>query len=585
MTIFHHFVLRALLLLLLLETASYVNAYPEKNLKIRVEKRISEEDKSTKCRCFPGDACWPTQEEWNALNQSVGGRLVATVPIGSVCHGSTTYNAEKCANLKAAWNVPETHTDTSSSVLAPFFANQSCDPFLPRDSQCVIGTYVQYAIDVANVSHIQRALSFAKKKNLRFVIRNTGHDYFGKSTGAGALSVWTHHLKSFDLVDFTSSFYTGKAIKVGSGIQGGEILPLAFKQGYAIVAGVCPTVGPAGGFTQGGGLGPLTSKHGFGADQVLEWQVVLTDGTFVTATPEKYTDLYWALSGGGGGAYGVVYSVTIKAHPNELTTAANLTFANTGASESFFEGVKAFTTIVPSLTDVGGTALWTVRSGAFSLAPATAPGVSKKTIDALFEPVLKKLEALNITYSYSSTEFQSYYESYLAYNPPASTPGIQIGGRLLPRSVITDNIDGLIETIRSIVGYGAAVTGVAYKAPSTPAVPNAVNPELRNSLVSLQVGTLWNTTDWAANIKNQNLITNTLVPSLAKLIPGGGSAYLNQADFREPKWQQTFYGVNYNTLLCTKNKYDPNGIFWGNTVVGSEKWKETDDKRLCRVSS
>lgn len=91
--------------------------------------------------------------------------------------------------------------------------------------------------------------------------------------------------------------------------------------------------------------------------------------------------------------------------------------------------------------------------------------------------------------AYSSTEFRSYYESYLAYNPPASTPGIQIGGRLLPRSVITENVDGLIGTIRSIVGYGAAVTGVAYKAPSTPAVPNAVNPELRNSLVSLQVGT------------------------------------------------------------------------------------------------
>lgn len=95
---------------------------------------------------------------------------------------------------------------------------------------------------------------------------------------------------------------------------------------------------------------------------------------------------------------------------------------------------------------------------------------------------------------------------------------------------------------------------------------------------------LWNDTNWDLNIENQELITDTLVPSLAKLIPGGGSAYLNQADFREPEWQQVFYGENYQTLVDTKTEYDPDGVFWGRTAVGSEKWAETEDKRLCRVS-
>ena len=80
------------------------------------------------------------------------------------------------------------------------------------------------------------------------------------------------------------------------------------------------------------------------------------------------------------------------------------------------------------------------------------------------------------------------------------------------------------------------------------------------------------------------MLTETLLPTLAKLLPGGGSTYLNEGDFREPKWQKVFYGVNYETLVKIKNKYDPDSIFWGRTAVGSGNWEETDDKRLCKAN-
>ncbi|PFH58688.1 hypothetical protein XA68_13343 [Ophiocordyceps unilateralis] len=35
------------------------------------------------CKCCPGDDCWPDREEWARLNQTDGGRLVATAPVGS----------------------------------------------------------------------------------------------------------------------------------------------------------------------------------------------------------------------------------------------------------------------------------------------------------------------------------------------------------------------------------------------------------------------------------------------------------------------------------------------------------------------
>lgn len=107
-----------------------------------------------------------------------------------------------------------------SSVQAPFFANQSCDPFTSPKDPCRYGNYVRYAVNVSTPDDVVATIQFAKKHNIRFVIRNTGHDYLGRSTGAGAISVWTHHLKDIDFLDWSDANYTGKAVKVGAGVQG-----------------------------------------------------------------------------------------------------------------------------------------------------------------------------------------------------------------------------------------------------------------------------------------------------------------------------------------------------------------------------
>ena len=57
------------------------------------------------CRYIPGDVGWPSAKEWQQLNATVGGRLIATVPLGSVCHTKgdfTAYDAAACAALGTA---------------------------------------------------------------------------------------------------------------------------------------------------------------------------------------------------------------------------------------------------------------------------------------------------------------------------------------------------------------------------------------------------------------------------------------------------------------------------------------------------
>lgn len=60
-----------------------------------------------KCRCLPGDACWPSTNVWSQFNKTVNGGLIKTVPIGSPCH-DPTYDAEACSALQTAWKLPQT---------------------------------------------------------------------------------------------------------------------------------------------------------------------------------------------------------------------------------------------------------------------------------------------------------------------------------------------------------------------------------------------------------------------------------------------------------------------------------------------
>jgi hypothetical protein len=57
---------------------------------------------ASECKTFPGDKTWPAKADWDAFNQTVNGRLVATVPLGTPCHGSDFNNAT-CESLKTQW--------------------------------------------------------------------------------------------------------------------------------------------------------------------------------------------------------------------------------------------------------------------------------------------------------------------------------------------------------------------------------------------------------------------------------------------------------------------------------------------------
>ncbi|KAK1590108.1 FAD binding domain-containing protein [Colletotrichum navitas] len=552
------------------------------------------------CRCYPGDACWPTAANWDAFNQTIGGRLIATVPIGAPCHDSSfgAYNEAECTALQNVWSQAETHIKTSSSVMAAFFANQSCDPFVARSARCVIGTYVQYAVNATGADDYVKTIKFAQDNNIRLVIRNTGHDYLGKSTGAGALALWTHHLKDMEVLDYKSASYTGKALKLGAGVQAGEAQSAAHAKGLVVVGGNSPTVGIAGGYTQGGGHGPLVSKYGLSADQVLEWEVITSTGQRIVATPTDSSDLYWAMSGGGGGVYAAALSVTIKAYPDTITSSANLTFTNSGISDDVFYGaVKTYLKTLPDVVDAGAVSIWLLAGGAFFMQPTTLPNKTKDELQTLLQPFLDALDEACIQYGksrrsanrscyYHIEQYDTFLDSYNAMNPEPAVTEYNIGGRLLPRTLVADDasLTSLTETLQSITDDGGVISGLTINvARPDDAVPNAVNPAWRSALFSAVIGTTYDRAEFSTLEVGQNTVTDVMLPKLKALTPGGGS-YLNEADRNEVDYKDVFYGGNYAKLKTIKQKYDPSSTFYALTGVGSDDWEVRSDGRLCKVA-
>ncbi|KAK8145703.1 hypothetical protein G3M48_004107 [Beauveria asiatica] len=545
-------------------------------------------DASFSCKCTPSESCWPTPAIWSKLNHTIDGRLFATVPLGSPCHGPS-FDENKCASIKEQWRFAPIHANDPTSPMVPIFQNHTCDPFHLSSIPCNRSNLVEYYVNASKPMHVQEAVNFARDNNVRLVIKNTGHDFLGRSTGKHALGIWTHYLNETTVLpSYKGSTYSGPALKMGAGTQASQAYRDAHGAGYRVVGGSCPTVGLAGGYTQGGGHGVLTSAYGLGADNVLEWEVVTAAGKIVTATPTKNSDLYWALSGGGGGNWGAVLSMTVKVYPEGPMSGGVLSFnlePNTTA-ESFWENVGLLLSGSTGLVDSGSSMIASITNSTV-YAYIAGPNVDKKTLEDKMFYMTSRLNQSSISYNFTIDTDPSYYDYFNRYFGPLPD-GIWpvdhlMGNKLLPRSAFqsASKIKKLREVAKSITsGNEWAISAVVVNAAASnksSAVPaNAVMPSWRNVLVQLTVYSNW---DWKSNLEMSNRsdrLTNDIIPSLVALAPETG-IYANEANYRQADWKKQFYGCTWGRLNDVKRKWDPSTVFYTPLSAGSQLWEDKDE--------
>ncbi|KAH8820157.1 putative FAD-dependent isoamyl alcohol oxidase [Xylogone sp. PMI_703] len=548
------------------------------------------------CRYIPTDVGWPNPHVWAQLNRTVGGRLIATIPQASVCHLQpySDYDAAECEVLRNGWDMAQTFELKPAEIMNPYFQNQSCDPFTPTLRPCRLGQYASYSINVTGPLDIIAGLKFAQDNNVRLVIKNTGHDYLGKSTGPGALSLWVFNLKTRDIIpEYTSASYSGPAIKLGSGVVGGEAIEAAAASGYRLVGGECGSVGIAGGYTQGGGHSILNSEYGMAADNVLEWEVVTAKGEYLIATPNQHSDLYWALSGGGGGTYAVVLSMTARLYKDGPIVGGILNFTDTNVgNEIFWEAITLWYQYLPFFIEgTNNTIQFVVENNFFTTSPMNLVGQTNgSAAQDLVAPFLADLDRLGIRYSLTAVVSNTYEQHFSAFYGPLpygpEPPTTILNSRLVPVSVLKDAsanskfVSSLHATVRSgqfLVGCSAMnVTNTVHQ-------NNSVLPAWRDTIAICNVNSYWN---WTAPLQQNLAVKNQLVDEFVPLIeaatPGSG-VYLNEMDpLYKGDWKYTMYGENYPGLLKVKHRYDPKHIIYGHFTVGSDELFIDQSGRLCK---
>lgn len=158
----------------------------------------------------------------------------------------------------------------------------------------------------AEVSDVVKCVRFAGRHGIELAVRGGGHN-------AGGLGVWDDAL----VVDLsgmrsTSVDPSAHSVRVDGGCTWSDVDRATGEYGMATPSGFLSSTG-VGGLTLGGGVGYLTRRFGLTIDNLLSADVVLADGSCVTASDQSHPDLFWALRGGGGN-FGVVTSFSFACH-------------------------------------------------------------------------------------------------------------------------------------------------------------------------------------------------------------------------------------------------------------------------------
>ncbi|KAH7323209.1 isoamyl alcohol oxidase [Stachybotrys elegans] len=540
------------------------------------------------------------QSAWDSLRDKVSDRLHAGYPYGLPCYSSyqnatgihaDAANTDICATIQAGLLQSPTLVTDFGSYHSPSFGTcmatgEKCtlSPSIkenPMAGTCYQGSVPDYYVDVRSVEDIQATLAFADEHNLPVTIKNTGHNYQGRSAAPHTLGIWTFNMQPEILLDedFTPEgcpASVGPVVTYGAGQMWGGVYDFLANTGYLIVAGTCPTVGAAGGWVQGGGHGPFTPTYGLGVDNTMQMKVVLPNGTFVTANRCHNQDIFFALRGGGGGTFGVVTEVTTKIHKD-----TSFTFASLGMALPV--GAQAVTEIF-----VENALKWAEEGwggylgfGANNLTTfiSITPKISVEEAEESLRPIYEYFESVSggtIPFRKNITTLPS---QYAFQNTPEARAFVQEGigsmivqsSRLVPKETFQSQeskkalVDALVERSQ----YGALlVTPYKYEVPDSDRPgglgQSSVTPAWRQSPWHLVYQEFFDPADDQATAPDAVAGTfrgvSTAMDKIRAMTPNGG-AYMNEGDTYEPDPVASFWGEeNYSRLLKIKKELDPKNL-------------------------
>ncbi|KAF5371143.1 hypothetical protein D9758_004173 [Tetrapyrgos nigripes] len=406
------------------------------------------------------------------------------------------------------------------------------------------GSVPPVGVDTLCVKDVQAAVRFTADHDLCLVVKNTGHNYLGRSTAKGAFMIWTHHLKDIT----TNSAFVPNGAPESKMHNGWDLRPQH-----------------ARGWLTGGRHGAFSPQHGPSVNIAIQITTVMASSKHLTANSHVNFELFWAVRGGGEGTYGVLTSVTYRTHKiTPLTVAFLISKFSLPTVEK--EILTKYLKLWPGLADVSwGSYLEIPNSGASLSTDLTlflvAPNVSWANINVTINPFFNFIQNAQPDAFTTTVHFNTYYSFYQALFAAATSKpvgfNVEVASHLLPRETfdhpehLADVIMGFQESIQLIHIGGGKISEIDPDSAG-------LNPAWCKVIVHMVVGNGW-LSDLCCRAKFRDDLA-----ILESLAPGGG-AYFNEASLYELN-QQMFFGDHYDHLEEIKD------LFIVAEGVGSERW-------------
>ncbi len=564
-----------------------------------------------KRRVRPGEAGWPDAAAWAALGQQVGGRLIKI--------------ASPLAAAAKAPDSPETAALFKSALHNAFYVGET--PALTQSlgwTDAWTSKPSEYAVAAESAADVAAAVNFARKHNLRLVVKGGGHSYLGGSNAPDSLLIWTKHLRAIELHDaFVPKGCKSApetAVSVGSGAIWLEAYDAVTTQGGRYVqGGGCTTVGVAG-LVQGGGFGSFSKGFGTGAANLIEAEVVTADGQVRIANACTNPDLYWALKGGGGGTFGVVTRLTLRTHELPATFGAvngSIFAASDAAYRALVEELLRFygeslmnphwgeqirfqtrrrvelSMVFQGLTQAEAAAVWkpffdwvAARPGDYTLGK---PQVSALPARMFWNgAIMTKLAGVAVADTrpdaaayqlkdryvwagdagQASQVIHAYQSTWLSKDllKPARR------GALAEALIHAGSAWGVsLHCNKGLAGAPDVALKRTLDTAMNPAVVDAFALAITGAEESAAYpGIAGHEPNVAKGRADAKAVKAAMGPLLA--LPAKPASYLSETDYFEADWQQAFWGEHYARLKAIKRRYDPDGLFYVHHSVGSEGW-------------